>query len=236
MGKHFFRFFGPYEAGSCIKPNKRYLPELLIYFFNLKKSAVEAHWSLVETLGKAVLSERSCRQWFQKLKNGEFDIEDKERSGRPKVYEDADLEALLDQDSCKQDKKRRKLICTLNTKNHGFNILTKPIFLTIIFLFIWLLLPWFNLLFQKPDEVGKPIANEMSLQCRNNEEFSSFYFTLIDREPTSFILMIIWTNLIRRLRKLNSGLPGNSICLFTLGFPWIVNRNRNKHVYNVPLF
>ena len=26
----------------------------------------------------------------------EFDIEDKERSGRPKIYEDAELEALLD--------------------------------------------------------------------------------------------------------------------------------------------
>ena len=46
------------------------------------------------------LSERSCREWFQKFKSGEFDIEHKERSGRPKVYEDAELEALLDQDSC----------------------------------------------------------------------------------------------------------------------------------------
>jgi predicted transcriptional regulator len=33
------------------------------------------------------------------LKNVEFDIEDKERSRRPKVYEVVELEALLDQDS-----------------------------------------------------------------------------------------------------------------------------------------
>ena len=46
------------------------------------------------------LTEWRCREWFQKFKNGEFDIEDKERSGRPKVYEDAELEALLDQESC----------------------------------------------------------------------------------------------------------------------------------------
>ena len=70
---------------SIFEPNKRNLRELLICFFNLKKSA---------------LSERSCREWFQKLKNGEFDIEDKEHSGRPKVYEDSDLVTLLDQDSC----------------------------------------------------------------------------------------------------------------------------------------
>ena len=54
---------------------------------------------LVETYGEAALSERS-REWFQKFKNGKFDIEDKERSRRMKVYEDAELEALLDQDLC----------------------------------------------------------------------------------------------------------------------------------------
>jgi len=86
------------------EPNKRYLRELLIYFFNLKKSAAEAHRMLVEAYG--ALSERSCREWFQKFKNGEFD-EDKEGSGRPKVYEDieyAELEALLDEDSCQTQK------------------------------------------------------------------------------------------------------------------------------------
>ena len=85
---------------SSFKPNKRHLRELLIYFFNLKKYAAEAQWLLVETYGEAALGERSSREWFQKFKNGEFDIEDNERSGRPKVYEDAELEALLDQDSC----------------------------------------------------------------------------------------------------------------------------------------
>ena len=84
---------------SSCEPNKRHLRELLIYFFNLKKSAAKAHRLLAETYGEAALSERSCRECFRKFKNGEFDIEDKERGGRPKVYKDAELEALLDQDS-----------------------------------------------------------------------------------------------------------------------------------------
>ena len=58
---------------------------------------------LVEAYGKA-LSERSCHEWFQKFKNDEFDVEDKECSGRPKVYEDAELEALLNEDSCQTQK------------------------------------------------------------------------------------------------------------------------------------
>ena len=58
---------------SSFEPNKRHLRELLIYFFNLKKFAIEAYRLLVEAYGDAVLSERSCREF----KNGEFD-EDKE--------------------------------------------------------------------------------------------------------------------------------------------------------------
>ena len=75
---------------SSFESNKRHLRELLIYFFNLKKFALEVHRLLVESYGEAALSERSCREWFEKFKNGEFDIEDKERSGRSKVYEDAE--------------------------------------------------------------------------------------------------------------------------------------------------
>ena len=51
---------------SSFEPNKR-LQELLIYFFNLKKFAAEAHRLLVEAYG--ALNERSCREWFQKFKN-----------------------------------------------------------------------------------------------------------------------------------------------------------------------
>ena len=66
---------------SCFELNKRHLRELLIYFFDLKKSPTEVHRLLVEACDEAALSERSCRGWFQTLKNGEFDVEEKERSG-----------------------------------------------------------------------------------------------------------------------------------------------------------
>jgi len=47
---------------SSFESNKRHLRELLMYFFNLKKSAAEAHRLLAETYGDAALSERSCRK------------------------------------------------------------------------------------------------------------------------------------------------------------------------------
>ena len=33
---------------------------------------------------------------FQRFKNGDFDVEDRHSSGREKVFEDAELEALLE--------------------------------------------------------------------------------------------------------------------------------------------
>ncbi|GFU30492.1 solute carrier family 23 member 1 [Trichonephila clavipes] len=61
---------------SAYEPNSRYLREVLIFCFNLKKSAAEAHRMLSNTYGGAAISERTCREWFQRFKNGDFDIED----------------------------------------------------------------------------------------------------------------------------------------------------------------
>ncbi|GBP41296.1 Mariner Mos1 transposase [Eumeta japonica] len=77
---------------SKFEPNKRNLRELLIYFFNLKKPAAEAHRLLIEAYKEAALSKKTCGEWFQKFKNGDFDVKNKERSGRPKISKDAELE------------------------------------------------------------------------------------------------------------------------------------------------
>ncbi|GFX33518.1 mariner Mos1 transposase [Trichonephila clavipes] len=62
---------------SAYEPNSRPLWEVLIFCFNMKKSAAEAHRMLSNT-----------------------NVEDQHGGGRAKVFEDAELEALLDQDSC----------------------------------------------------------------------------------------------------------------------------------------
>ncbi|GFW38397.1 uncharacterized protein TNCV_1332501 [Trichonephila clavipes] len=42
----------------------------------MKKSAAEDHRLLSNTYGEAVISERTCREWFQRFKNRDFDVED----------------------------------------------------------------------------------------------------------------------------------------------------------------
>jgi len=55
----------------------------------------------VETYGEEAPPERTCREWFQRLQNGDFSVEDKEYLGQPKKFKDAELQALLNENpSC----------------------------------------------------------------------------------------------------------------------------------------
>ena len=81
-------------------PEKVFLPEVLLHYFNMKKTAAESQRILVEVYGKHALDERTCQKWFSRFKSGDFGLEDEERPGQPKKFEDEELEALLDEDCC----------------------------------------------------------------------------------------------------------------------------------------
>ena len=68
-----------------------------MYYFIQNKAAAETHRILVETCGDNVLSDTTCRDWFRRFKNNDFKLEDKERSGSPKQFEDRELEEILDE-------------------------------------------------------------------------------------------------------------------------------------------
>ena len=71
--------------------NTRHLREVMIFYFHSKKSAAEAHRKVQKNYGDAVLCETTCRDWFRRFKDGDFDVDDRPREGRPKTFEDADV-------------------------------------------------------------------------------------------------------------------------------------------------
>ena len=84
---------------STFVPNKVYLRRILLHYFIQNKSAVEAHRILVETYGDNALSDTTCRDWFRLFKNNDYKLEDKERSGAPRKFEDKELEdSRIDED------------------------------------------------------------------------------------------------------------------------------------------
>ena len=84
---------------SFFKLNSRNLWEVLVSCFHLKKTVAVAHRMLSSAYFEAAFSEKTCREWFQRFKSGDFDVEDRYGGGKEKIFKDFKLEALLAEDS-----------------------------------------------------------------------------------------------------------------------------------------
>ena len=78
---------------------KMHIRHFMIYEFNLKKNATKATESICTAYGTDALDVRTCQNWFARFKAGDFDLNDKERAGRPMKADDDQLEELLEEDS-----------------------------------------------------------------------------------------------------------------------------------------
>ena len=85
---------------SNFVPEKVFLRGVLLHYFNMKKTAAESHRILVQVYGEHTLAERKYQKWFAQFESGDFGLEDEERPGQLKKFEDEELKALLDKDCC----------------------------------------------------------------------------------------------------------------------------------------
>ena len=69
---------------SNFVPEKVFLRGVLLYYFNMKKTAAESHRILVEVYGEHSLAERMCQKWFARFKSGDFGLEDEDVLGSRK--------------------------------------------------------------------------------------------------------------------------------------------------------
>jgi len=79
--------------------DKLFFRHVLLHYFDLKKTAAVAHKLLVKAYGNCAPPKRTCQEWFQQFKNSDYNVNDKQRSGQPKKFEDTELQALLDKNS-----------------------------------------------------------------------------------------------------------------------------------------
>ena len=86
---------------SDLVPNNRHLRKVLIFLTHSKKTAAETHRELQKVYADAALSETTCRNWFCPFKDSDFHVDDRPREERPKTFEDAELQELLDEDPCR---------------------------------------------------------------------------------------------------------------------------------------
>jgi len=95
----------------------------------------EAHRMLVQVYGDTAPTDKSCKEWFRRFKDGDFSVEDKPRSGQPKKFEDKELEALLEEDHRRRVKRKRSLqnrwgnstSCFCTIESHGNDSKTRKL-------------------------------------------------------------------------------------------------------------
>lgn len=101
----------------------------MLYHFNLKKTAAESHRLLTEAHGELAPSDKMCRDWFRRFKDGNFDLEDKDRSGRPNKLEDIELQALLDENPAQTQKRLANVLdvdqTTISRRLHAMGKIQK---------------------------------------------------------------------------------------------------------------
>ncbi|GFU86690.1 mariner Mos1 transposase [Trichonephila clavipes] len=82
---------------SKFMPSGHGLRTALIFCNHLKKNTAESHQMLVEAYSGNALNRAQCYRWFEKLQNDDFDVRNEERGRPAKKFEDAELQALLDE-------------------------------------------------------------------------------------------------------------------------------------------
>ncbi|UYV67308.1 hypothetical protein LAZ67_5000193 [Cordylochernes scorpioides] len=90
------------------EPKSAHLREVLLFAFNWKKSATEAHRMLEEVYGDHAQSKSQCYRWSKKFQSGDFELDNEPRGKPPQKFEDAELQALLDEDSTQTQEKLAK--------------------------------------------------------------------------------------------------------------------------------
>lgn len=78
--------------------HRSHILHCILYEYQLGHSAAEAHRHICQALGADTVSHRTCVKWFQRFRTGDFQLEDRPRSGRPPTVNPEAVRQLVEAD------------------------------------------------------------------------------------------------------------------------------------------
>ena len=83
---------------ECQVEKKLHFRHLLLFHFNGQENASEAARNICKVYGEEAITERTAQKWFQKFREGIFNLDDAPRSGRPSDFDEETLNLLIHED------------------------------------------------------------------------------------------------------------------------------------------
>jgi len=81
----------------AMSSDENHLRHCMLFEFNRGLKATEATKNICEVYGE-VISVRKCQEWFARFRSGDFDLKDRQRSGRPSVLDNDVLKTMVESD------------------------------------------------------------------------------------------------------------------------------------------
>lgn len=79
-----------------MEQNREHFRHILYFCFKLGKSCAQAKEDICTAYGEDAITERTCRNWYQRFREGNFSLEDKARCGRPEMGNVYEIQKLID--------------------------------------------------------------------------------------------------------------------------------------------
>jgi histone-lysine N-methyltransferase SETMAR len=127
-----------------------HIRHVLLFLFDQKKNAADALRTIQQVYPKEAPSERQCQRWFQRFREGNRVLEDEQRSGQPKKFEDEALFTLLEENS---EQTQMELAEQLGVGQQGVSKRLRKLGMVgpLIFSVIFMLYDLFNRFVKYPD-------------------------------------------------------------------------------------
>lgn len=78
-----------------MESNKVHFRHIMLHCYRKGQTATQAKDEICAVHGEAAVTKMTCTRWFQRFRNGDFELEDAPRSGRPTVVESDEISAMI---------------------------------------------------------------------------------------------------------------------------------------------
>ncbi|XP_023230347.1 histone-lysine N-methyltransferase SETMAR-like [Centruroides sculpturatus] len=109
--------------------NKEHFRHIMLFYFRKGKNASQTQKKICSVYGEGAIDDSTCRKWFRKFRESNFNLSDAPRSGRPAEADDDKILALIESDRHKTTREIGEILginqSTVSRRLHQLGMVSK---------------------------------------------------------------------------------------------------------------